>query len=79
MKQFPAEDEQYAVIDDDENKRWALFAKYTLENVLIATIPYGDVTRVTFYDYGGRLQEHMKTVVRKALFEVTKQFGGNYV
>lgn len=79
LKQFPAEDEQYIVLDDDENKRWALLAKYTPEDVLIATIPYGDVTRVTLYDCGGALPEHMKTVVRKAIFEIAKQFSGNYV
>ena len=79
LKQFPAEDEQYIVLDDDENRRWALLAKYAPEDVLIATIPYGDVTRVMLHDCGGALPEHIKTVVRKVIFEIAKQFGGNYV
>ena len=80
LEQLPAEDEHYAVLFEKDDKRWVLRAKYDKKDVLIAAIYHDEyVMHVKLYDCRCGLPEEMKTVVRKAIFEIAKQFGRHYV
>ena len=75
-----AEDEQYVAVDDVDNRRYVLAVKSVHTDVCVAAVYYDEYEmHVKLYDCRCGLPEEMKTAVRKAIFEIAKQFAGNYV